>query len=131
MKPSALGQLVRKLRTARGWRQEDLAKEAQVAQTAISKLETRADYEPGAFTLAAIARALDASVEELLSASARRPESASRKAPRSKVPPGPVNDALRLVNERVDLLLEVVLQNRDRLKGTEVLVPPRRGKRTA
>lgn len=105
MKPSALGQLIRKLRTARGWRQEDLAKEAQVAQTAISKLETRADYEPGAFTLAAIARALDVSVEELLSASATRPETGSGKAPRSKtpaIPPGPVADVLRALQDQID-----------------------------
>jgi transcriptional regulator with XRE-family HTH domain len=57
---------LRQLRNARGWRQTDLAQKARVTQALISQLETGKKTSPSVVPLLRIARALGASVEELM-----------------------------------------------------------------
>jgi XRE family aerobic/anaerobic benzoate catabolism transcriptional regulator len=60
-----LGQRIRKLRKAKGWRQIDLAEQADVHEVHISDLE-RGAREVGLRTLLAISQALEMKLSELL-----------------------------------------------------------------
>ena len=57
---------LRRLRTAKGWRQVDLAKKARVTQALISQLEAGKKASPSVVPLLRIAKALGVSVEELV-----------------------------------------------------------------
>ena len=60
-----LGERIRKLRKAKGWRQIDLAQQASVHEVHISDLE-RGAREVGLRTLLALARALGVKISDLL-----------------------------------------------------------------
>lgn len=66
-----LGKRVHAARIAAGLSQGDLARRAGVAQAAISRLERGETVEPGAFLLAGVARALDTTMEELVTGERR------------------------------------------------------------
>ena len=57
---------LRRLRTAKGWRQVDLAKKARVTQALISQLEAGTKPTPSAVHILRIAKALGVTVEDLL-----------------------------------------------------------------
>lgn len=57
---------LRRLRTAKGWRQVDLAKKARVTQALISQLEAGKKASPSVVPLLRIAKALGVTVEELV-----------------------------------------------------------------
>jgi len=59
-----LGERIRKLRKAKGWRQIDLAQHSGVHEVHISDLE-RGSREVGLKTLFALAQALDTKLDEL------------------------------------------------------------------
>ena len=60
-----VGERIRALRTAKGWRQIDLAQHSGVHEVHLSDLE-RGVREPGLRTLAKIAAALDTPLSEIL-----------------------------------------------------------------
>jgi len=57
---------LRQLREAKGWTQVDLAKKARVTQALISQLEAGKKASPSVVPLLRIAKALGATVEELV-----------------------------------------------------------------
>ena len=67
MDPSGFGDRLRRLREAKGWSQEELARQAgSVTQAQVSRLESGQRANPKATVLLALARALQVSVDELL-----------------------------------------------------------------
>jgi transcriptional regulator with XRE-family HTH domain len=60
-----LGERIRALRTAKGWRQIDLAQQSGVHEVHLSDLE-RGTREPGLRTLAKIATALETTLSKIL-----------------------------------------------------------------
>lgn len=72
-----VGRIVREAREARDMRQEDLAREAGVRTTTVSRLE-RGVQTPTEATLRRLARALELPAEELLSAPADGPAQSRR-----------------------------------------------------
>lgn len=65
----SLGERVRRLRKARGWAQADLGDKIGLRQLAVSQIETGKTSSPRSETLAALADALDTSVDYLLNGS--------------------------------------------------------------
>jgi transcriptional regulator with XRE-family HTH domain len=61
----ALAQRVRAMREGRGWSRERLAKEASVAVGTLARLESEGAFQPGFFTVGAVAEALEVSLDEL------------------------------------------------------------------
>lgn len=57
---------LRRLRTAKGWTQVDLAKKARVTQALISQLEAGKKASPSVVHILRIAKALGVTVEELV-----------------------------------------------------------------
>lgn len=68
--PRDMGARLRRLRTAKGWTQEELAKRARVARITIARIEGRArrrrSERPALRTVEKLARALEVAVGELL-----------------------------------------------------------------
>lgn len=60
-----MGEIVKKLREAKGWSQEQLAEKAGISRVAISLIETGKTREVLTGTVKALARALEVSVDEL------------------------------------------------------------------
>jgi transcriptional regulator with XRE-family HTH domain len=100
----SLGARVRTLRKARGWSQEQLAKVAGggIDQTMISRIENRAEYEPGVFTVARIAHALGVQVDAVLQGDQRIGTASGHGSSKwSALEETSISDALRLVLLRV------------------------------
>ena len=66
-----LGKRVQAARLAAGLSQGQLAERAGTAQAAISRIERGETHEPGVFIMAGIARALDTTMDELVSGESR------------------------------------------------------------
>ena len=66
MQAALIGRRVRELRQQKGYTQQRLADDAQIAISTLRKIESAAITEPGYFTILSILRALDASAEDLL-----------------------------------------------------------------
>ncbi len=81
-----LGERVRRLRTARGWTQEQLARQAGLSKSAISEAESETT-QPRGPNLVRIASALGASIDFLLTGDERLPP-----------PPSPVIMPAELAN---------------------------------
>lgn len=63
-----LGRYVRELRQARGWSRARLAEQAGMSERTVARLEEGAVVQPGVFTVAAVADALEVTVDGLLAA---------------------------------------------------------------
>ncbi len=63
---STLGQRIREARLRAGWSQNELASRADVKQPTLARIESGQRLDPSIRTVAAIASALDASIESLL-----------------------------------------------------------------
>ncbi len=72
----SLGKRVQAARLAAGLSQGQLAERAGIAQAAISRIERGETVEPGVFVVAALARALDTTMDELVSGDRRERRSA-------------------------------------------------------
>jgi len=57
---------IRRLRQAKGWRQQDLASKAGVTQAFVSQLEAGLKKNPGVVSLLRIAKALGVTIEDLV-----------------------------------------------------------------
>ncbi|MGA5703126.1 DUF488 family protein [Peterkaempfera bronchialis] len=68
-----LGRRLRALREARGLTRPELASAAGVPLRTLSRLETEGVAQPGLFTIAALARALEVTVDELVAAAGAVP----------------------------------------------------------
>ena len=66
MRPARIGQMLRKLREARGLSQRELAAKAKVTGAYVAQLETGAKKNPSLAILQRLARALGVTVTELL-----------------------------------------------------------------
>ena len=66
MVTGAIGRRVRELRANRRWSIADLARRANLTESAVYKIETNPNAQPQPNTLASLARALDVSADELL-----------------------------------------------------------------
>ncbi|MFE4528879.1 helix-turn-helix transcriptional regulator [Streptomyces anulatus] len=69
----ALARRVRALRESHGWTREQLAKEADVSERTLARLEGEGAIQPGFFTVGAIAEALAVSLDERALNDARSP----------------------------------------------------------
>jgi len=63
---NSLGKNIRKLRLQKSWSQDELAREANIPYTTMTKVETGVIKKPSVFTVRQIATALDVSVDDLL-----------------------------------------------------------------
>jgi transcriptional regulator with XRE-family HTH domain len=61
----ALAERVRELRAERGWTREQLAEEAGIQASTLTRLESKGATQPGFFTVGKIARALEVSLDDL------------------------------------------------------------------
>lgn len=61
-----LAQNIRKLRQKNHWSQDELAREADIPFTTLTKIETGVIKKPSVFTVERIASALDVSIEQLI-----------------------------------------------------------------
>lgn len=66
MSARRLGRVLRNLRAAKGWTQEQLAKKAGMTRAYVAKLETGGKRNPSLAILQRLARALGVPVGELL-----------------------------------------------------------------
>ena len=66
MESSQLGLKIRKLRQKLGLSQDDFAREANVAYTTLTKIETGVIKKPSVFVVSKIAKALDVAIEDLI-----------------------------------------------------------------
>ena len=62
-----LGKKIQKLRKEIGLSQDEFARKADIPYTTLTKIETGVIKKPSVFTVAKIAKALDSSVDSLLS----------------------------------------------------------------
>jgi len=63
---NSIGANIKSIRTKRGFTQDDLVKKADVKHTTLTKIESGVVKKPGVQTIAKIAKALGATVEDLL-----------------------------------------------------------------
>jgi transcriptional regulator with XRE-family HTH domain len=75
MDTKSLGKRVEKMRTRRRWELQDLATATGVSYQSLWRIERGQQGEPGAFTLAKIAKALGCSVDYLVGLYEDDPES--------------------------------------------------------
>ena len=61
-----LGEKIRQAREQLGWSGNELANRSGLPQPTIHRVETKPDAEPSVFTVAAIAKALGTSIDELV-----------------------------------------------------------------
>lgn len=61
-----LGKKIKKLRTGFGLSQDELARQADVSYTTLTKIETGVIKKPSVYVVAKIAKALNISIEELI-----------------------------------------------------------------
>jgi len=66
MASSSIGKRVRSLRASRGWSIAELARNAVLTESAVYKIENKPNAQPQPDTIAALARALTVSADELL-----------------------------------------------------------------
>ena len=66
MESNQLGQKISKLRQKLGLSQDDFARQADVAYTTLTKIETGAIKKPSVFVVSKIAKALDVAIEDLI-----------------------------------------------------------------
>lgn len=66
MEISKIGKKIKYLRNEKGWSQEDLARNANVPVTTVSKIETGVIKNPSIEKMAKIANALGVTVDELI-----------------------------------------------------------------
>lgn len=62
-----IGSNIKKIRKKKGLTQDNLARKADIPYTTLTKLETNVVKKPSVQTIAKIAKALDMSIEELIS----------------------------------------------------------------
>src|SRR6266498_2213875 len=63
--PASIGELIRQLRDAHGWTQEQLARQAGITITCLSNLERGATHDPNIETIAGLAAAFGLQPSEL------------------------------------------------------------------
>jgi DNA-binding XRE family transcriptional regulator len=66
MESNQLGQKIKKLRQKLGLSQDDFARQADVAYTTLTKIETGVIKKPSVFVVSKIAKALSVDIEELI-----------------------------------------------------------------
>lgn len=64
---SSIGQKIKQLRNEKGWSQDELARQAGVPFTTVTKIETGVIKNPSIEKMAKIAKALDVTVDILIS----------------------------------------------------------------
>lgn len=62
----ALGERIKQRRAHRGWSQGELARQAGIDPSLLSRIESGATDDPRMFTLMALARALQCSIDHLI-----------------------------------------------------------------
>lgn len=68
MNIALIGRRIKELRNVKGWSQEDLARNANVPVTTVSKIETGVIKNPSIEKMVKIAKALGVTVDELITA---------------------------------------------------------------
>lgn len=66
MNIALIGRRIKELRNVKGWSQEDLARNANVPVTTVSKIETGVIKNPSIEKMVKIAKALGVTVDELI-----------------------------------------------------------------
>lgn len=74
MGQSTLAEIIRTLRKAHGWKQQELARRAGLVQGAITNIETGRTPNPTVATIQALAQAFGVTTDDLLSGRAAGPE---------------------------------------------------------